>query len=167
MVDAFAIDVMHMMDEGVARWFLSQIVEGRGRLRLTAAEIKEIDRRWIHIIVPGHESRSTRSISHFKMQAHELRFFLQHGAPYTTKDIVPEKFHSILYHASSIAWLATRDVITEVDLSRIERHSDLFLRKFQRFFGEANMKFSIHLMQHVAHTIQLHVPLQNISCYGK
>ncbi|GAU99298.1 hypothetical protein RvY_10323 [Ramazzottius varieornatus] len=45
MVDAFAIDVMHMMDEGVARWFLSRTVEGRGRMRLTAAKIKEIDRR--------------------------------------------------------------------------------------------------------------------------
>ncbi|GAU90563.1 hypothetical protein RvY_02964 [Ramazzottius varieornatus] len=28
------------------------------------------------------------------------------------------------------------------------------------------MKFSIHLMQHVAHNIRLHGPLQNISCYG-
>ncbi|GAU87273.1 hypothetical protein RvY_00152 [Ramazzottius varieornatus] len=96
-VNAFFIDVMHMFDEGLSRWFLRQIVEGGEVLNLRKSEIKQIDTLWLSIAVPGHESRKTRSIAQYKkMKAHEVRFFIQHGAPYVTKDIVPEDFHTIL-----------------------------------------------------------------------
>ena len=42
-VDAFFIDVMHMLDDGVSRCFLSRIVEGGAVAQLTKTEIKKID----------------------------------------------------------------------------------------------------------------------------
>ncbi|GAU89197.1 hypothetical protein RvY_01776 [Ramazzottius varieornatus] len=131
--------------QGLSRWFLRQIVEGGEVLNLTKSEIKQIDTLWLTIAVPGHESRKTRSIAQYKnMKAHELRFFIQHGAPYVTKDIVPEDFHTILCLASRIAWLSTQDSISEKDISIVDRLSNMFLGKFERIHG----------------------PLQNVFCYG-
>ncbi|GAV06911.1 hypothetical protein RvY_16820 [Ramazzottius varieornatus] len=162
-VNAFFIDVMHMFDEGLSRWFLRQIVEGGEVLNLTKSEIKKMDILWLSIAVPGHESRKIRSIAQYKkMKAHELRFFIQHGAPHVTKDIVPEDFHTILCLTSRIAWLSTQDSISQKDISIVDRLSNVLLRKFERYFGEQEMKFSVHL----ALSLRIHGPLENVSCYG-
>ncbi|GAU90399.1 hypothetical protein RvY_02819 [Ramazzottius varieornatus] len=53
-----------------------------------------------------------------------------------------------------------------MDISIVDRLSNVFLRKFERYFGEEEMKFSFHLVQHLALSLKIHGPFQNVSCYG-
>ena len=166
MVTGFCLDVMHQMDEGVSRFFIKEIVEGSSAVTLTKAQFKEIDRKWLAIRVPGHENRTLRSLRFFKqMKAHELRFFLQHGAPYVTKDIVPKKFHRILCLASVVAWTSTKDSVSVADIKNVEKWCTKFLAKFQEFFGVKYMKFSVHLMRHISLALRQFGPLHLVSCY--
>ena len=100
------------------------------------------------------------------MKAHELRFFIQDGTPYGTKNIVPEWFHTILCLSSSVKWLATKDSMIEKEISTVEKLCDVFVCKFEHYFGEEEMKFFMHLMQHLGYTLRLHGLLRNVPCYG-
>ena len=166
MVEGFAQDVMHQMDEGLAKSFLKAIVDNDGVMGLKKAQVNEIDRRWIAIIVPGHDNRKLRSIRTYKQwKAHELRFFLQHGGPFVTKGVVPKHFHKILCLASSIAWTCTKDAVSSSDISTVEEWSRVFLIEFQKHFGVQAMKYSVHLVQHIPLALRLFGPLHLVSCY--
>ncbi|GAV07038.1 hypothetical protein RvY_16926 [Ramazzottius varieornatus] len=167
MVEGFAQDVMHQMDEGLSKFFLKAIVEGTDAMKLTKNQINEIDRRWLSITVPGHDNRKLRSIRTYKQwKAHELRFFLQHGDPFVTRGIVPKAFHNILRLASSIAWSCTQDSVTRDDVTKIERLSSDFLQNFEKYFGVGLMKYSVHVVQHIPMALNLFGPLHLVSCYG-
>ena len=166
MVEGFAQDVMHQMDEGLSKSFLKAIVEGSDVIKLSKAQVKDIDRRWLLITVPGHDNRKLRSVTTFKQwKAHELRFFLLHGGPFVTKSIVPDAFHNILCLASSIAWTCTKDSVTRADIADVEKWCGKFLHAFQEFFGVRAMKYSVHLVQHIPMAMKLFGPLHLVSCY--
>ncbi|GAU89821.1 hypothetical protein RvY_02325 [Ramazzottius varieornatus] len=74
-VEGFAQDVMHQMDEGLSKGFLKAVVEGSSVMKLSKNQMNEIDRRWLSITVPGHDDRKLRSIRTYKQwKAHELPF---------------------------------------------------------------------------------------------
>ena len=122
MVFGFCQDLMHQLDEGVVRWFVRQIISKESLLKLSRLSKNAVDQRWLNIIVPGHESRKLRSLRNVAtMKAHELRFFIQHAAPFITKGLVPNEFHELICLVSRIAWLATQDVISLFDVAEIEK----------------------------------------------
>ncbi|GAU87279.1 hypothetical protein RvY_00158 [Ramazzottius varieornatus] len=165
-VEGFAQDVMHQMDEGLSKGFLKAVVEGSSVMKLSKNQVNEIDRRWLSITVPGHDNRKLRSIRTYKQwKAHELRFFLQHGGPFVTNGLVPDAFYKILCLASSIAWTCTRDSVTVHDVKTVEKACTTFLKNFQNFFGVRAMKYSVHLVQHIPMALRLFGPLHLVSCY--
>ena len=147
MVFGFCQDVMHQLDEGVVRWFVRQIVSKDSLLNLPRLSRNGIEKRWLNVTVPGHENRKLRSLTNIAtMKAHELRFFIQHCGPFVTKGLVPDEFHELICLVSRIAWLATQDMISLEDVTEIEKKGIRFLKKFQKFFGQEEIKYSIHLM---------------------
>ena len=166
MVYGFCLDVMHQYDEGVVRWMVGQIVALDGNSGITKAQFNDIERRWLSIIVPGHESRKVRSLRDYKTwKGHELRFFIQHCAPFVLKDNCPEGFYFQICLLSRVAWLVTQDEVTQDDVKEVESKSIRFVKAFQEYFGVDQMKYSIHLMIHIALALKLFGPLHLVSCY--
>ena len=128
-VEGFCQDVMHQIDEGVTRWLLSRLVDGCEEINLSKAEFNAMDLLWLAIRVPGHENRKTRSLKYYKrFKAHELRSFLQHGVPFITRGILPDKPRKIYCLASSIAWTATKDSVSQDDVKKEHQLCDEFLK---------------------------------------
>ena len=114
------IDVMHMFDEGVARYILEQLVERYG-LCYSAAKLQKIEKKWLSIQVTGHNNRALRALTTYKKwKAHELRFFVQHGLPYVTKGIIETKFYEVFCLASRIAYWCTKDGISNDDITYLK-----------------------------------------------
>lgn len=150
MVEGFAQDVMHQMDQGLSMGFPKAVADGNSVMKLSKNQVNEVDRRWLSITVPGHDNRKLRSIgTHKQWKAHELRFSLQHGGPFATIGLVPDAFYKILFLASSIAWTRTQDSFTAHDVKAMEKSCADFLKKFQNFFSVRAMKYSVHLVQHI------------------
>jgi hypothetical protein len=167
MVRGFCLDVMHQLDEGVARYILHLLIEKDSPLGLNAIQVSKIDSLWRSIVTPGHENRKLRSIREYKaFKAHELRFFVQHGLPYITTGIVPKNAYKVFCLASCIAWTCTKDEITPTDVENLKDWCRRFMVQFEAVFTDQEMKFSIHLMSHIWFAVTLFGPLQNVSCYG-
>ncbi|OWA54227.1 hypothetical protein BV898_18638 [Hypsibius exemplaris] len=162
----FCIDCMHAVDEGVAKFLLEMLVEKDSILN-TWRELAKMDRLYLQIAVTGNSNRNVRSLRHYKyFKAHELRFFLQHAAPYVTKDFVPKKFYKTICLASRLAFQCTKDNISAADVLELKSLCDRFMTAFQSSFGVEHMKYSIHLMSHLWYAVELYGPLQIVSCYG-
>ncbi|XP_055356746.1 uncharacterized protein LOC129601863 [Paramacrobiotus metropolitanus] len=167
LVEGFVLDVMHQFDEGVTKYLLSLLCELDSVLALTKAQKNEINRRWMRIIIPAHHNRPPRDIGEYKrMKAHELRFFMQHAAPFVLKDVLPSSVYEVFCHASRIIWLCTKEAISPTDVAELRDHCNQFLESFQTCFGISEMKYSVHLTQHIAYAVELFGPLHILSCYG-
>ena len=102
LVLGFCLDVMHQFDEGVAKYFLDQLMDdSTTTLDVTHKQRCDVDQLWMQIKLPGQSDRVPRSLTEFKrFKAHELRFFLHFGLPFITKGIVSAKARKINFSSS-------------------------------------------------------------------
>ncbi|XP_055356187.1 uncharacterized protein LOC129601417 isoform X1 [Paramacrobiotus metropolitanus] len=167
LVEGFVLDIMHQFDEGVTKYLLGQLCEHDSVLRLPKSKIQQINEQWLSVVIPGHHNRPPRDILEYKrMKAHELRFFMQHAAPFVLKNILPENVYKVFCHASRVIWLCTKESITTTDINELQTQCHDFLKSFQHYFGIGEMKYSVHLMQHIPYAVELFGPLHILSCYG-
>ncbi|GAU89898.1 hypothetical protein RvY_02393 [Ramazzottius varieornatus] len=163
---AFLLDIMHQFDEGVVRWIIAQIITVDGNSGTTRAQLNVIERLWMSVAVPGHQNRNVRSLDDYKSwKAHELKFFIQHAAPFVLKGNCSEGFYFLVCLLSRIGWLATHDEITHESLKEIESRCTRYVKTFQDYFGIEQMKYFIHLMLHSPLAIERFGPLHPSSCY--
>ncbi|GAU89584.1 hypothetical protein RvY_02119 [Ramazzottius varieornatus] len=163
---AFLLDIMHQLDEGVVRWIITQIITVDGNSGITKAQLNAIERLWMSVALPGHQNRSVRSLDDYKSwKAHELKFFIQHAAPFVLKGNCSEGFYFLVCLLSRIGWLATHDEIDHESLKEIESRCTRYVKTFQDYFGIEQMKYFIHLMLHLPLAIELFGPLHLSSCY--
>jgi hypothetical protein len=174
-ISGFSVDVMHQFDEGVTHYLLEYLMDPKSILysglgktpRQAAVLIDKMDKKWMSIKVTGHNNREVRSLTTFKRwKAHELRFFIQHGAPFVLKDIIDGSFYDVYCLASCIAYGCTKDSISQRDIKSLRKLCDKFMRTFEDTFGVGEMKYSIHLVSHLWYAVELNGPLHIISCYG-
>ncbi|GAU89284.1 hypothetical protein RvY_01850 [Ramazzottius varieornatus] len=166
MVLAFLLDIMHQFDEGVVRWIIAQIITVDGNSGITKAQLNAIERLWMSVALPGHQNRSVRSLDDYKSwKAHELKFFIQHAAPFVLKGNCSEGFYFLVCLLSRIGWLVTQDEIDRESPKEIESRCTRYVKTFQDYFGIEQMKYSIHLMLHLLLVIKLFGPLHLSSCY--
>jgi hypothetical protein len=157
---------MHVVDEGVSRYFLEQLME-KDTVIGSSANAKAIDRIWLAVLVPGNSNRVVRSLKHWRQfKAHELRFFIQHAAPFVTHGFIAPQFHKTICLVSRIAHSCTMDSISAADVVALKKLCRRFMMAFEASFGTAEMKYPIHLISHLWYAVQLYGPLHIVSCYG-
>jgi len=128
---------------------------------------KKMDRIWMGVVVPGNNNREVRSLKEWKQyKAHELRLFMQHGAPVVTKDFVAKKYYKTICLASRIAYSCTKDSIAPADIQDLKDLCQRFMISFQKSFGISEVKYSVHLVSHLWNAVELYGPLHVVSCYG-
>lgn len=133
----------------------------------TWRRVKEMDERLLAIRVPGASNRNPRSLrQRHSWKAHELQFFIQHGAPYFTAGIVPKPYYKVICLASRIAHSCTKDTIAYGEIDVIKDLATEFMVAFKKSFGIEEMKYGSHLILHIWRAVELYGPLQNVSCYG-
>ncbi|OQV24169.1 hypothetical protein BV898_02119 [Hypsibius exemplaris] len=172
-IKGFSIDVMHQLDEGVARFLLEFLMDCTSVLyenktqRESLAIQAEMNRLWMSIRVTGNNNREVRPLTTYKTwKAHEYRFFIQHGAPFVLKGAIEEKFYKVYCLTSRIAYNCTKDSISSADVAVLRTLCERFMRSFQSAFGVQEMKYSVHLVTHLWYAVALNGPLHIVSCYG-
>ncbi|XP_055349775.1 uncharacterized protein LOC129596498 [Paramacrobiotus metropolitanus] len=132
LVEGFVLDIMHQFDEGVTKYLLGQLCEQDSVLRLPKTKIQQINEQWMSVVIPGHHNRPPRDILEYKrMKAHELRFFMQHAAPFVLRNILPENVYKVFCHASRVIWLCTKESITTTDINELRTQCHDFLKSFE------------------------------------
>jgi hypothetical protein len=169
MISQFAIDPMHLLDLGVCRKILNNLLEGKTKnFKLNSESKVLLSNRLISLapFLPMEFARKPRSLAEIKLwKAVEYRqFILYLGITFLDEFIPHEYFCHYIQFFSAYRLLLYRKSYSS-NLENIQSLIEDFVEIFPELYGENSVTYNVHTMLHLTQCVQELGYLQDISAY--
>ncbi|KAJ1529963.1 hypothetical protein ONE63_006691 [Megalurothrips usitatus] len=156
MIDGFFLDVMHCIDLGIFKSFLSKWMTDYGYGYYIKDSSKEIDRRLKTLHPPVELRRHPRELSERKRYtARESHNWLMYYCVPVLTGILDERYLKVWLLLIQAVYLLTQ---TDISINQINCADVLitsFLIQTQNLYDVTDMSFNLHILKHlVAHTMR-------------
>ena len=153
----FSTDDLHPIFLGVTIFHLSLLLKSEGEPYYIGqpASLRRINQRMLKIRTPSFISRKPRKIQRYKsFKGTEARNFLLYYMVPCLRGVLPRRYLTHFALLSQAIFLISRETISERDLVEAQRCLQQYCVRFQHFFGEENMRFNVHILNHVIEMIR-------------
>ena len=160
--NGFSTDDLHPIFKGVTEFHTELIFMGLENEydALTPAQINRINQRLERIKTPTHISRKPRAVTErAKWKGTEWRNWLLYCAIPCLHDIISDHILRHLGLLSRAVFILTRDIITDEDLQDADHCLRQYVALFQERYIPQNMRFNIHILEHVVAAVRFWGPL--------
>lgn len=165
----FVPDHLHIFDQGIFKTLLNCFCESKNKNEqyyINKRKRRELSKELLDIKPPNSTTRTPRSLdekNYFK--ANEIEEYFIHYFPILMKDKLPKQYYD---HLLLICYAMNRlmnHVIHKRELDHAEYLIDLFLKDFQKLYGEHKMTYNPHVAKHFCRYIRLYGLPWNWSTY--
>ncbi|XP_040062791.1 uncharacterized protein LOC115319652 isoform X2 [Ixodes scapularis] len=168
-IESFVPDYMHAVLLGVSRTLLSLWFDsntGGGFYLGDPATVRLVDRRMKAIKPPSKLGRFPRGVSERKLwKAQEYRSWLLYYSLPVLYGILPEPFLGHLALLVHSIFCLIQDTLTGDDINMAQILLTEFVIKYNMLYGDINMVFNVHLLQHLAKDVFRWGPLWTHSAF--
>lgn len=166
---SFSIDYMHAVLLGVTKkmiGFWTMSMYHKKPFYINKKRQRILDLRLLKIRTPSYINRRPRSfqnVKHFK--ASELRSLLIFYLPIITKNLLPKKYIDHFMLLSTSIYILLKPSISNEELNETEKNLQIFVNKFEEYYGKVNMTMNVHSLLHLVYCVRNFGPLWTFSMF--
>lgn len=168
MISQFPIDIMHLIDLGVAKKMILRLITSKSIERLSEQKKQEMSSFMISLypFIPREFSRKPRSFEDVKKwKAVEFRQFILYTGLIVLKKFTSEQFFEHFLLLSCSYRILVSNNISQGDIRRAHVMLKQFVEQFSYFYGESSVTFNIHNLLHLKDIALQFGNLSNITAY--
>ena len=171
MVNAFVLDYMHLVCQGVMKRLLHWWKDGDKESKWSPAQCKIVSDGLLKLKshLPKCFQRRPRSLEWLHLwKATEYRFFLLYGGMIVLRDVLPkEKYEHFVALSVAIRILLSPKMVKDEAMVKYARELLIwFVKEAQKLYGKRFITYNVHSLLHLADDVMNHQqPLDKLSAF--
>ena len=168
MISDFPYDYMHLVCLGVVRRFLTFLLSGPSRVRISRQMSSRISQILLSFTdyFPSDFSRKPRSLDCIRYwKATEYRSFLFFTGGLSLANVVDTKVYKLFLLLQSAIFILCDPLKCHLHVKYAHQFLTVFVKKCEEVFGKQMMVYNVHALLHVADDITHFGPLDTFSAF--